>query len=84
MSGQYKHTGQGQFARDSGVLANVVYALLQVEIGFLSLVAAWEAQVYALQTIGIDLFASAKQVCFQIPLHSCNDTECGCTCTQRC
>lgn len=40
---------------------------MQVEIGQLSLVAGWEAQVYALQTAGIDLFVSAKQVSKQSP-----------------
>ena len=34
---------------------------VQVEIGSLSLVAGWEAQVYVLQSAGIDLFSAAKQ-----------------------
>ena len=46
-------------------------AQMQVEIGSLSLVAGWEAQVYALQSAGIDLFVSAKQASMHSSIQTC-------------
>lgn len=39
----------------------IMYSCLQIEMGSLTLLAGWEATDGALQTLGIDMFAQAKQ-----------------------